>query len=631
MNVTDYSNKLAEKRSEYDSNQTKLRKVQKQEIDGLEKRHKQAQKINLNNYMEDKLSLEDNLKRYKSYNDAKIDREIDNKTKQYSSRLEEEREHFGKRNQEILDNYNKKLANLTDTFDTKERERERDFANYSARLKGNYEDNLASKTDRFDNTVKDLHDRKEKDIAILRGDNDLEKREMNKRFAREKRELSEAASKSKNYNRKLHQNTLESVSNSYEDQLGAMDARYGSLKEFQNSMNNLETRSAANIREIEAEKTRIQTEANREVANLKLKHIKEFGNLKEHKDQSVKYNPTAELKKNFERRVDKLNTELEETNRANFERRKKESFLHKLEVDDINDRNRDEKIQLINATNRQKTNEIGDLKGRFNRFEEQAKTKINELERTLDETNIENRNDKKRSLAEQRLSYERKVRDINNINSDTVNSLKEEMGKEQTRVFQKAKEDQNKEIFNIRADMKHDFNIKEASLQKQITGLNSDIDNLQRDYENKMDMLKELTRNQVETIKKDANDRRIEDGIASRRELKFQKIEFDKRANTIKNDFDQKLSEAKTNNDIQVIKLTKRYEDLLRTERRDFAKEIARRQSHMNTEIKTAREQNSLERDSLINQYETKLTKLKDANRIANELKGMRQSDPDLA
>tara|TARA_Y100000768_G_scaffold388782_1_gene387153 strand:- start:8545 stop:9507 length:963 start_codon:yes stop_codon:yes gene_type:complete len=295
---------------------------------------------------------------------------------------------------------------------------------------------------------------------------------------------------------------------------------------------------------------------------------------------------------------------------------KKVQIEHKMEIDDKN-----------NEMRSLRENELVDLKNKVETYQETMNKRYTSLEMEKEKSTLASRQKLKNSLDRQRTEFGRTLNQINASNEMAMSDLREEMTKEQSRFI----EDTREKVHDKMADMKVNYEDKvrktESSLSQKLEQKTKENETLTAKYEQKLDVLRTKSAKELEALKKLEHDKREEDKKANERALASQRREFQKNIMSMKREYDQKLDRAKANSDLHVTKLTERYENQIATERAEHNKELQRQNSMLKTEYNRLAEQNKLEKDSIINQYEIKLNKLREANRVANEIKNSRQND----
>lgn len=647
MNVTDYNKKLADYKSRQAESNEEIRDTYSKNLSDIKAKHASDRQNQFENYKKERLEDEAATRSRLADYDSKIESEIKEKTRQFADRLEEERSKYSRANASQLNRYNKKLGLISESFDSANREREQYNDQIRKQANQKFKENIKGRETHFRHNIEELNTSTNEKVAKLKDQHEAEKLNMNIRHSTASKMTIEKNSKDKNLSKVLHQEELQKLRDSTSNQIASEKAnnevkinnireseslgREDLIETYGELTSKLQEKNVKDTKEINATKKELTREMNRKIASIRLENSKKENLSKTPKDTQDRYSLAGEVKKGYESRIDHLKNTIKENNLSNDRINQKIVENQNLAMKDISITHNKEKANIIKNLNNERQEETGALKDRFNNYEAETRRVNRSLQKEIEETAVSTRKEKNDSLSEQKGRFEEKITYMNETNQDLLSAIKEDMAKEQTKVFERVKKDKHEEIRDIKAGLTHNFSLKEASLTKQIENKDQKIDNIIKSYDMKMEELKKMTQEQVEAIRTHEEDRRVEDRLAVQREMKLQQIEFDKASSRMKNDFDKRLSKAKSTNDIQVMKLTKRYEDILRTERSNFAKEQSRRQSMMNSELKNLKENSLADRENLIKQYEVKLSKLKEANKVANELKSMRDSNPDIS
>jgi hypothetical protein len=647
MNVTDYNKKLAEIKSSQAQDNQEVRDTYSKEVSDLNSKHAKNRKDQFENYKNERLKDEAATTNRIAEYDNKIESEIKEKTRMFSDRLEEERSKYSRANASELRRYNKKLGILSESFESADREREQYNNQVRKEANQNFKSNLKDRENSFRHKVEELGESTNMKVAELKNQQEAEKLNMNIRHSTEFKKTVEENNKDRNLAKNLHQEELQKLRDNSSDQRESQKANnevtIKNLKESESLSRNdlistyadltqrLQDKNVRDTKEINATKKKLNNDMNRKIASVRLESSKRENLRSTPKDTIDRFSPMSEVKKGYEARIDHIQNTLVDNNKSNDMLNQKVAKNNRMAMDDANEAHNKEKENLIRNLNKDRQIATSEQKDRFSNYEVETKRTNRALTKQLEDNSVSSRKDKNASLSAQKMRFDEKLTHMNETNTELLSAIKEDMAKEQSKVFQKAKKDKHEEMRDLKAGLTHSFSLKEASLSKQIENKDNKIENLTKTFDDKMSALKKMTQEQVEAIRSHEEDRRVEDRLSVQREMKLQQIEFDKMSSSMKNDFDKKLSKAKNTNDIQVMKLTRRYEDMLRTERTNFTKEQNRRQSLVNSELKNMKENNISERENIIKQYEAKLSKLREANRVANELKSMRDSNPDIS
>jgi hypothetical protein len=270
---------------------------------------------------------------------------------------------------------------------------------------------------------------------------------------------------------------------------------------------------------------------------------------------------------------------------------------------------------------------IGGLKERLDNYQEVTASKLKKADSDREQLEVTSRQKLTNNLSRQRVEFGRTVNQINDANKQAISEIQDEVAKEQTQFYQKTKRDVHNQIEDLKVDMKTVHAKKSESLTKQILQKEQENNRITDKYEAKISMLKAKSAKEMEQLKVFESERRAEDRRSTQRAMAKKQREFNKTLQNVRSDYEGRLGSAKANADLHVSKLTERYEDELIRQRTDANKELQRTVSMMKADYNRLVDKNVLEKETLTNQYELKMDKLREANRLASEVKSTRSGE----
>lgn len=292
------------------------------------------------------------------------------------------------------------------------------------------------------------------------------------------------------------------------------------------------------------------------------------------------------------------------------------------------------KMEITSGSNLEKKNEemrklrqeeeVGGLREQFEGYQELMGKRNRRLEQEKEEQSVTSRQKLVNTVSRQREEFGRSINHINNSNQRAMADARVEMSEEQTKFIENTKRNVHNEMADLKSDLNDVFSRKEDSLQKKIEMSEKKKVALEEKYQKKLDDLQSKSSKELEQLKVFENERRKEDRRAAERQLDQQQREFKKTLMSLRTVYDRRLDRTKANNDLHVAKITERFNNQISRERQEANAQMQRSTSMMNANYNRLVDKTNMEKDSMVNQYELKLNKLREANRVANIVQSTR-------
>lgn len=234
-------------------------------------------------------------------------------------------------------------------------------------------------------------------------------------------------------------------------------------------------------------------------------------------------------------------------------------------------------------------------------------------------------------------SFRRRMDNINNENvknqklmsqlsEDNVTDLQKEYSKEKTEFIEKTRRDMYAMSMDQKEQHRKTVDATTESFEKRLTGKDKEIQRMQEFYENKLAVFQKNSKEEIDALKKNHALTTESEKRSTKEFLSSREKEFNKRLEAMRADYEVAMTKMVNHNDIKVSKLTQRYEDM-----------ISRMQNEHKAEVELMTRQNKEEYDKLLsasqerqesmkNQYELKIEKLRLANMNEEAKKEMRET-----
>lgn len=642
MEINDYSKRLAESRDNYMNSKNELRENYRKDVERLEDLHDKKTDNQQKNYIAKKMEIEDrvedNLKRY----DKSLKDELKTRTDRYNKNMSDEKEKFALDRKNQMTEYNTKLDAIKKSFDTAAIEKDKLHKLFKENTEERYEEGLTAREKDFNTKVSDVTKQATKSMNESRDQANFEKKRLLSRHSSEKQQLVQDANIARNKANSAHQLQIETLRSAQDQELRQsnnhhMNRMENMLANKNNEQEVMRKNFADLTQNIQERNTSALSSLNRENQAEKRLLEKDFANdrisLERQTNKLLNEGAGNKVESGLERqaeaydnRIKTLRDEMQQLNYNNQFNNERIASDHQDEVKK-NEIIKSKELAMKDADMRElRQIEIGGMKDRVDKFREHTSRKIANLERQNEEQSVESRQTLKNALDEKKVEYQRQMNIINDKNMENVENLKESYAKEQTKYFQKVKRDTHNEIEDLKDDMNARFARKEDSLNKQVAFEQDNLKRQEEAYESRLTNMKKKSAKEIEEIKVLAHENRLEDRRSMDRELKMKQREFEKTLQSYKAEFDRKISKTKNHNDIQVAKLTERYESQIDRERQEAGKTLKLQTDMLKEEYRRLVEKSKMEKDSIRNQYELKMEKLRQDNVRANMIKETRKN-----
>lgn len=633
MDITDYNTRLAQTRNRYNEAAQELKDNYNERVENLEKLHAKRTKNQQKNYIDQKNQMEESAQERLERYDSNLKKALEQRTERYNKGLSETKKQFNMDRQRQMNDYNQKLSSISKSFETANSEKDKLHAMYKDNMTERYEEGLTEREKQFNEKLGNQQEIATQKFNEFRDAQNREKKEMLTDHTNQKKQLVQDANIARNRSNSLHQVDMERLRESAKQNERTLKNNFenanATLRQTKNLENEQQRRTFENLTaKIHDRNTAELKKLNRQNKEEKRTLEKEFAknrlqlerrtNALLNEGAGTKVEDTkAAMKQQHENQIGNLKKNIEENNYNNNLLNERLARSHSDELKKIEVSNqmgidkKDEEMRKL------RQEEVGGLKKRFEGYQELMGGRLKNLEREKEEGAVASRQKLVNTVARQRAEFGRQLNVINQSNQQAMSEARDEMANEQKEFIQNTRREVHNEMEDLKAEMRDVFARKEDSLTKKLEKSEKERAQMESKYQAKIDALKMKSAKELEELKQFENQRRMEDRRAAQRQLDQQQREFKKNMMALRSDYDRRLDKTKAHNDLQVAKLTEVYEDQIIRERKEANAELARQMSLANANYNRLLDKTNMERDAIVNQYESKIEQLRIANQRA--------------
>ncbi|PJB53970.1 MAG: hypothetical protein CO099_04150, partial [Bdellovibrio sp. CG_4_9_14_3_um_filter_39_7] len=403
------------------------------------------------------------------------------------------------------------------------------------------------------------------------------------------------------------------------DEINNMKANFGELTDSLNDRNQKEMQKIA--REGKSEKRMME----KDFANDRIGWERQTNKLLNEGFDTKAQDNTKRIHDTYKNQIANLNNESENRNYTNalLNERIAQGYQDELKGMEVN---HSKDIDKKNAEFREyQQNYVGKLKDDNEKTIEAYKTQYNRTELAREQDSLSARQDLANKLDNKEVEHQRYVSNLQTDNQNNIETLRREMGKEQTQFFEDTRRQVRNEKEELKDDLKSQFERKETSLEKRLEMKDQEMMRVIENYESRLTNVEKKAATEQLAMTKYYQDMKNEDERNYKRAIEAKERDFNKSLTTVRNEFDRKLASAKNTSDVQLTKMTERYENMISSERVEHQREMQSKVSMLTNEYQRLAEKSQMEKENLIEQYEIKMEKLRNSNMAANEIRASRE------
>lgn len=642
MDIKDYNSRLAQARDQYNEANTKVRNDYAKETDRLKELHEAKEKKQASNYDKSKNALADSQADYINEYSAKTKDTIAERTKAYQESLNARKGEFDQDRTQLRSDFDRRLSELKDTYDTRDKDSEAYSNQRIKSLTDRYETQVGRLNDQFNDDISKISNRsndaiKENQVASanekrkLLHDFDIDKREQLKNDSVKNAQITERSGMDLNNLReaqemqikqlKDHQNASNGeVHDKKNDELDLMQKNVKALTDEVSTRNQKQRRQS--IKENEARKADTEKayaqdlyQAKREMAE-KIKGGDRSDILANKLDQTV--DSYEDRIKNIYENLDNEKFSADEQMRRlghNFsESNKNLKFKNQVLLDQKDKEFKDfREIELASAND--KSDKAIDA----------YKKELRNSEIRNEAQALKDRSYNHKLLTNQRKSFGDTVNTLNEKNRDALTQVHDNFRKEKVDIIEKSKREHHQELVDTKADLKNMMVKKDEVFEERYSQNLKSKESLISQYDKKIDAIMKKNNTEIERITQINEKNRISQENATKRQLEAKERENNLEILKIRNQYDKRLSKSKEMSDKQIEKTVEYYEDLLGRERVDFQDKMQSKLSEIKANFDKLKQQSALEKETMTQQFEDRISELREAHNEALAEKSQEQ------
>lgn len=640
MDINDYSNRLNQARTRFSDAQQELKENYNNDIERLEELHAKREENQRENYLKQKLnSEEESAARINRY-DKDLKQELATRTERYNKGLEGERKQFNEDRKRLMDDYNQKLDSISKSFETSSTEKDKLHALYKDNMTERYEEGLSIREKDFNEKLATMQSTATEKINDYRDLTTREKKKLISDFGNERKQLVQDASIARNKANSRHQVEMERLREAAKQNETTLKNNFdsantslrqtknaqieGQRETFENLSKDIMDRNQAELIKLNRQNKAEKRDLERDFASNRLSLERRTnalvnegrGNKIEDTEKNLKSQHAIQvrnLKDTIEANNYIQNKQNERLAQGHSEELKKLESRHEQAIDE-----KDAEIRKVRET------DIAAVKKELGDYQERMTKRNRDIAMESEANQVKARRNLTDTLDRQRTEFGREINKINLSNQQALSNVRDEMAKEQSKFIEKTRREVHHDREDLKDELRTNFAKKEESLNKQIEMERSEKMKMEEAYQKKIDVLTTKSAKELEKLKIIENERRIEEKRAANQQMLEQQREFEKTLSSLRREFDRRLSRAKSNSDIRAAKLTQKYEAQVKREREEHSATMDRQNRMMTENYNRLLHKTNMERDNLINQYELKIEKLREANRLAKEIEATR-------
>ncbi len=601
--VNDYSKRLAENRSRYNESAEELRNTYRQHLKDKEDLHAKTQDNQRKTYLRQKDGLERTHRQNLDHYSDRLRETLDDQKQRYRDGLTTRKKAYEEGRKELIENYNKKLEGLTQSLEESrrqdqmslEQQRER-LRNLESRVKRDTSERYNREKGELLHSVQDerakLKDRHRQDLDQMRENRDNQVAEQKKITQEMRQELLKNNRTDLRRQRNNFEDTIQGFANRSQERLERIsDLKESEKEQLKDLLKDKNDSLASKMKSLNHQRD-AQNWANLQKEILWENRVK--GLVGEMKDQTRRYQANSdrmasdqtealrEIEKNYRQATEKLKRDM-----SKVHQRKVASLQKKF---DLRDRNRIRQQRYLQSEYENK--EIADKR-------------------------------KNKHLVERlKGDYERKFNSMQDFHLGNMEDYKRELSEERGQVIEETKARSIEENAKLREELKTNYSDRENALYRKIENnkIGHQIE-LNRS-EDKLDRFKDKAIEEIEQARMIEHARRQEDKKKADYERKLANEANKQEKLELHNQMEKRLAKYSATADVQVNKLIKKYENLLRKERLAYQKELNHQASLGQFEKERLFKFAETQKNQLIRQYENKIDELKKVYKKRLAVKG---------
>jgi hypothetical protein len=636
------NNSIAAAKKDYQQAAEKLSDQYNKQLRDVEENHQAREANQRENYLKQKEEMEETSEKQLKEYDEKLKKEVAERQQRYLKNIKNMRDaNIQERNNQVA-NQKYELDSLRSSYKTAKEESDRLQAYEKENMEDRFTKGLTRRENHFNTKLGDIQKTNIEKMNEFRESQDLEKKYMMSEHENEKKSLiqqtnllrNEANSRHQFEKERLRQNhdeDIEILKNNAENQVANTIKNKDIQQERQRAnyeevTKNINKRNADAFKDANIENKNDKRRLEREYSQNRMELQKELNKIASQPIEAEYIKKKEKLEDHWQERVERANDETSRVTKSAEQQIIKMSDEQKTE-----DARRDlifsEKMnEKDNEIRRLRSDEIGKLRDDFKNQIDQKTAQVRTIQDEADKRDVVQKKQQQNHLDTQRQQFNKEIIKLTESKEALASELREDLAREKTQFIESARRQSHQEKADMRENMNEQFMRKEFALNKKITQLESDNKKLVDTYEKKLDVLNKKHAKEFEHYKLMQNDISAANKRSIRRDMIRMQQNFDKEKMALKNEFERKIEQAKSDSEVHIAKLTERYEGMLANERSEHQREMQRKTTMLYDELIRYKQQSDSEKATMVAQYENKMNEMEQAHRAQIEIKNTRKT-----
>lgn len=488
----------------------------------------------------------------------------------------------------------------------------------------------------YESNIKDMNDRTQEAIAKTKDEFRSQTRGLQDEHLNAKNQLVTESNLKRNVANTAHQKELNSLRdvhqtdqaqrqkhyrNNVESILGTKNNEIDNLKNnFEKNAENMTQRNIANSNKVSQDFTRTIQELNSRHAQESHNTRREFMERMEGGTEidRVKQNAQKDVD-SMQNKVNNTTNKMDELKLAHMRDRERINEQHLTDLRESKRENEGLMREKDREVRRLQTEVLAETKKESNELITDYKSKLRVAESNNEEMSVAQRNEKNKSLQDQRVEFGRTINELTEKKQEVVNEMQASHAKDKTNYIENTRIAHQRQMQDLREELTLGFERQAQSFRQQIDLKEQEIKSLTEGYEQKISNLQKKTRDEIETYRRAETERKNEDMRIHRREMEARDRTRMKEMMDMRASYESKIAETKNQSNLMLAQLTETYEDKLAVQNQQHTAEMNTKLSESENNYRRLYDQTQMEKDALVQQYEMRLEKMRMANQVQQE------------
>lgn len=644
MEVNDYSQRLAQARADYwDSSKTQ-RENYDRDLNNLEQTHEYKEKKQADTFSNEKLKLEAENESRSSFFADKTKREIASRQREFTDSIRSSEAKNNRKNHELRDQFRGRLNRISSSFDNSIKQSNIQHADDIRDTKNNFNSKYQSAKNGFQGELTNIKDTADERFYDYQKNQIAEQKRLddshNNKVVELNRDSSRKLSESKAKNDQAIESAQRAHANEFNQLATSKEITVNQLRENHKASN---TRSTESFEKIAGDMEKRFVNDNTRMSRENVQALRQQEEKFNHDMAGVRAIASKNIQSNSQRmnQTNLENERIAEDYEGRLERVKGDMDDHRYkQTRQLNKANSDfiENLRLqkqegtaqLDSINRKHETYDASTRARFRKDRSAAEARYMHAMRTSENQFTEKLNHQEKGfkgVIEDNIQRHQFETGIMNENHDlALKDLNSNLQKEKTSFIEKTRREIHDDKFEMKENLTRNFEIKNDSLSQQLEQKDDELERTVASYENKLAEIKKKASSEFERYQLSEANKQVENKRTLKRTLTTKDQENNKLMVGMKRRFDKELSKVKFSHEIQTKKLIEDYEKQLRLEKKNSAKDLDIKLSMVQGEYDNLKKGSELRMDTIKNQYETKIDKMKMSAQEAELNRGNRST-----